>query len=103
MFDVDKWLNEDCEGEPRHKRICFLIVANGGKFNVRGWGLVSHYSGHQIGLDQNQAFELLLIGSYISGLSDAGVPVVKKLGKYYEAYLEQINQTASVLKNETLS
>lgn len=87
MFDIQAWLNEPLkDGTPRHRRLCFLITANGGSV-VRGWGILSFTPGkHQYGLEQDDALELMQASSFLNGLEAAGINVGEALRPYYEAY-----------------
>lgn len=86
MIDIDEWLNEPLEnGQPRHERICYLITANGGNI-VRQWGFLSWRNGHQVGLEQNEAIELIQYDAFIRGLSWADVPIVERIAQHMDAY-----------------
>jgi hypothetical protein len=89
-FDPQGWLLEDVgEGQPRHDRLCFLLVANNG-FRVHGWGVLSwRDGGHQCGLEQNDAIELMRYESFIDGLHAGGVDVLTPFDPYYKKYLER--------------
>lgn len=86
MFDTQAWLNEPLkDGAPRHKRLCFLITANGG-LQVRGWGFIGYGNGHQSGLEQEDALELMQWSAFMDGLEAADVEVLAALRPYFEAY-----------------
>ncbi|MFA7269954.1 MAG: hypothetical protein WC073_11465 [Sterolibacterium sp.] len=89
MFNLQEWLNEPThEGLPRHERICFLLEANGGP-NVRQWGITSFGGGHQRGLDQDDALELMQATAFLSGLEAMGAPVAEVLYPLITAYRAQ--------------
>lgn len=91
-FDIEKWLNAPLQnGQPRYRRIAFLVVANGG-FDVRQWGIISYGSGHQQGLDQNDALELLQWSAYMDGISACGIDVHSAFWPKYQAYRSEIEQ-----------
>lgn len=87
MFDVNAWLTERlASGQPRHERLCFLFMANGGT-EVHGWGVISSYpNGHQRGLGAQDAYELVQHAAFIAGLHAGGVPVEVLLNQYLDAY-----------------
>ena len=86
MIDTQAWLNEPLQnGELRYKRLCFLITANGG-LSVSGWGFLSFGDGHQRGLEQDEALELMQWGAFMNGLEAAGVKILADLRPYLEAY-----------------
>lgn len=114
MFDPLAWLNEavefpasidataDCG--PRYLRICYLLFCNGGNLAVRGWGIVGSYSsGHQLGLRQAEAFELLQIVSFTAGLEAAEVDWRTPFQPYWDEYcLDQQPASSAVTTNEWL-
>lgn len=88
MINLDDWLNElGRDGQtPRHQRLCFLIMANGG-LRVGGWGIICHDgSGHQRGLEQDDALELMQAVAFMMGLDAADVPVFERLKPYMDSY-----------------
>ena len=86
MFNLQEWLNEPArEGLPRHERICFLLEANGGP-NVYQWGVLSFGDGHQRGLEQDDALELVQVTAFLSGLEAMGAPVAETLDPLIAAY-----------------
>lgn len=90
LFSTDAWLNEPLkDGTPRHKRLCFLITANGG-LQVRGWGVLSFGDGHQRGLEQDDALELMQWSAFMDGLEAAGVEVLTALRPYFESYQAEL-------------
>ncbi len=103
MFDIDQWLNETMTIRdrildadltmPRHERLCFLVMANGG-FVVRGWGTIDNGGpgGHQRGLEQDDALDLMRIGEFLNGLETAGVDWSAKLRPVFDAYRERFSQ-----------
>lgn len=88
-FDINAWLNSDYNGKPFHERLCFLVVANGG-FNVSGWGFISHGGGHQQGLEQDDALELITVSAFMRGLEAAGVNVGGAFKPYYDEYVKRL-------------
>lgn len=101
MFDAKAWLEESlATGYLRHERICFLVTANGG-FNVFGWGFISSVDGHQRGLDQNDALDLMTISAFMKGLEAAGVKVFDTLKPYFDAYQAKLAKDMVATKNET--
>ena len=102
-FDVDAWLNEpvtvtnrilDARADmPRHQRICFLLMANGG-FDVHGWGTISYGGpgGHQQGLEMNDAIELIQVASFLAGVRATGIDWNAVLLPYFTAYVERWKQ-----------
>lgn len=95
------WLLEEVEPQtqylnrqkmPRHRYLSFLVTANCG-FQVRGWGVTSRYpNGHLRGLEQNDALSLMAFGSYMDGLTQAGVPAFDLFHPYFLQYEEEINK-----------
>lgn len=93
-FDIEQWLNEPLRnGQPRHRRIAFLVVANDG-FDVRQWGCISYGSGHQRALDQDEALELMQWSAFMEGLAAAGVDVHSAFLPKFQAYKSEIEQPA---------
>ena len=91
MFDAQEWLNTMMQDSvtPRHRRLCFLITANGG-LRVHGWGVTTHGEGsHQKGLDQDDALDLLQWGAFMDGLEVAGIRIHEALIPYYDAYQKE--------------
>jgi len=84
-FDVNAWLDEMIgppeSPVPRHQRICFLILANGGP-EVHRYGVISHFGGHQHGLEQEEAIELISVNSFMGGLAAAGVDIASAINPY---------------------
>ena len=63
-----EWLSKNLE------RMAELIAVNNGKMKVHGYGYITSYPEHpygRIGLEQNEAFELMETSSYLCGLLDA--------------------------------
>ena len=98
MFNATEWLEEEitvsheCGGEetmPRHRRLAFLVYANGG-FTVRGWGFLSWNGGHQSGLEQDDALALMELGAYMYGATDAGVDLFEAFKPYFDAYVAAV-------------
>lgn len=86
MINIDEWLNQPLEnGQPRHERICYLIVANGGTI-VRQWGFISWNNGHQQGLEEGEAIELIQYDAFMRGLAWADVPIIARLTEHMDAY-----------------
>ena len=86
MFNLQEWLNElTWDGLPRHERICFLLEANGGP-TVHGWGFISHGVGHQRGLEQDDALELMQVMAFLNGLDAMGARVGETLDPLIAAY-----------------
>ena len=89
MFDVKEWLEELLEsGQPRHERLSFLVTANRG-LEVSSWGFLSHYRGHQSGLEQEEALELLQYSAFLEGLACAGVEIYAPFKSYFDKYQEE--------------
>lgn len=88
MINPEEWLNQNFEGKPRHERICFLIVANGG-LTVHQWGFLSHRGGHQCGLEQKDAIDLIEIRAFMDGATAAGVDLFAALKPYYDSYVKK--------------
>lgn len=76
---VRDWLNEEVDHRgndfeppvkvPRHERIAFLLSCNGGSLMVRQWGITGWGGGpFRTGLSQEEAFELMEYGAFISGI-----------------------------------
>jgi len=86
MLNLQEWLNESTrDGLPRHERICFLLEANSGP-NVHQWGILSYGDGHQRGLEQDDALELMQVTAFLSGLEAMGAPVGETLAPLIYAY-----------------
>jgi hypothetical protein len=94
MLNPQEWLNEVVEHEtwqgvermPRHRRLCFLVYANGG-FGMHGWGYLSFTDGgHQSGLEQEDAMALMQYNAYMTGAADAGVNIFDAFKPYWDAY-----------------
>lgn len=107
-FDCDQWLNmvveihnkyESVSTMPRHHRICWLVLANGG-FDIHQWGIISNGgpNGHQCGLEQNDALELIDYRGFLNGLAAAGVPIFDKLKPYFDKYLAALQQADAANK-----
>lgn len=87
---IKDWLESDSnKGVKLHERISFLVVCNGGSVRVSGWGFLSHNNGHQVGLEQNEALELIYLEGFISGLELIGVNVYEYHKPYFEDYLKK--------------
>ena len=77
---------------PRWKRWAFLYFANGGRWRVTGWGFMSSRAGHQIGIESNQAYELMQIDAMITGWmllipADSWGDILRvRLDRYVEAH-----------------
>ncbi len=85
-FDVDAWLNQDLpSGQLLHQRLSFLVTANGG-FSVRGWGILSYGGGHQRGLEQDDALELIQWAAFLDGLAAAGVSIHDAFYPLFQEY-----------------
>lgn len=99
MFDAQQWLDEvirvnDFTGEhetPRHRRLCYLLVCNGCNMHVGGWGFMSldGPGGHQSGLNQEEAHELMHYAAFMSGIEAAGRSIYKELAIHLEAYIAE--------------
>ncbi len=88
-FDVHGWLNQTLtSGQILHRRLSFLVTANGG-FDVRGWGCISSGNGHQQGLEQNDALELIYWDGFISGLVAAGVNFHDAFYPIFQSYQQE--------------
>lgn len=91
-FDCEKWLNEPTNhrgtfnGKPLHQYLSYLIVANGG-LEVHGWGFLSYGSGHQCGLEQNEALSLLELVAFMRGLESGGVLIFDTFKPHFDAYV----------------
>jgi len=72
---------------PRHQRLSYLIAANGGP-NVKGWGVLSSHNGHQMGLEQSEAIELIQLNAFILGLDFLGVDTGKIFKPYFDQYVK---------------
>lgn len=107
-FDFNAWLNEPIDVQeidgsvvkkPRHERICWLVLCNGG-FGVSGWGVTDNAGpgGHQRGLDQADALDLLQTASFLLGLGAAGVdwntPLAPIFAAYRESWIAKIREPA---------
>lgn len=98
MFDVEEWLNKiQKDGNPLHRRISFLVTANGG-FEVGSWGYIAHGGIHQQGLEQEDALELMQISAFMQGLDAAEVPVLDKFMPHFKEYQEEIKQRIESLR-----
>lgn len=89
-FDIDAWFEEPVYfGAPRWRRIGFLIIANGDT-TVKGWGVISWYpSGHQLGLEMEDALDLIALNGFMNGLGAAGLPIgdaLKRMLLRYNQY-----------------
>jgi hypothetical protein len=90
MFDPQAWLNDTLpDGQPRHRRLCFLVTANRG-FSVGGWGIIAYGGGHQEGLDQGDALDLMQYSAFIHGLECAGVDFRSAFLPYLTAYQAEL-------------
>lgn len=95
-FDVTEWLEEDHGGRPRHERLCWLLYCNGGPA-VHEWGVTStDKHGHQIGLEMEDAIELMQVSAFMTGLAACGVDVLGVLTPMMDAYRERVRQTQNV-------
>lgn len=103
MFDLNAWLNETVTVQDEHQepkqvtrleRVCFLLFANGGSFNVSSWGIISTLNGHQIGLEQDQALDLLFYSGVFEGLHLAGVDFMSTLKPKFDEYIKRFTPTA---------
>lgn len=92
------WLEEEItvrhqygqeERMPRHRRLSFLVYANGG-LTVRGWGFLSDRNGHQDGLEQDDALALMELAAYMAGATDAGVNLIGAFRPYFDAYVAEV-------------
>lgn len=96
-FNLHGWLTEEIEWRdalgntirgPRHLRLCWLTFANGGP-QIRGWGVISSFpNGHQQGLDQNDALELMQLYAFVNGLAAAGVDT-RVIDEFFIPYADQ--------------
>lgn len=90
MNKIEQFFEElDQEGNPKWQRIFFLERANG-SFIVNSWGYISYGKGHQRGLEQEDALELMQASAFISGMEkalefDRGT-MTDLLNKYREKY-----------------
>lgn len=88
-FDVNEWLSQDIDGQPLHERLCFLIYANDG-LTVTRWGCLSFSKGgHQSGLEQSDALNLIYWGGFIDGFEATGVSFRDAFEPYWTAYCEK--------------
>lgn len=99
-FDVEAWLNETIERPskiqglarkiPRYERICFLVGANGGfkvnQIGVRGKGP----TGHQVGLDIEDAVELIHYHGFVAGLDALSVDWKPIFEQYFARYVAKM-------------
>lgn len=86
MFDVHQWLNEPLKnGMPRRERLLYLLEANGGP-RVHQWGYISYGAGHQRGLEQDEALELMQYDGFIQGVEACGVDFWGQLRPYVDSY-----------------
>lgn len=83
-FDTEEWLSKEVNGEPIHKRLCFLTIAS-----VGAPGSISHEGpgGHQLGLTPEEAAEFTFLSGVTQGLEMAGIPFFKIFAPYLERYV----------------
>jgi hypothetical protein len=98
-FDPVGFLNSEIEidGEwmPAHRRICFLMLANGGsEFNDFNDEEPQIIKGHQRGLTPSQTIELLRLKAFIDGLSAAGVNIAPLIQAHFRDYLKEFAEFA---------
>lgn len=89
-FDVNAWLHQPIEdgGEPRWRRLAYLVTANGG-LSVYGWGFLSFHAGHRRGLEQDEALELIAFKGFCDGLTVGGVDVYDAFLPLFRDYLKE--------------
>ena len=88
VFDPEEWLNitVSAKGTPKlYDYLSFLVVCNGG-FRVTCWGTTSFGNGHQQGLEQVEALDLMQYAAFIDGLEAGGVPIHQHFKPYFDAY-----------------
>ena len=88
LFNVQAWLAQPVNDEPRYRRLCWLAVA-AGSWHPTAYGFISNVDGHQYGLEIDEFFELREASSYMCGLRDAGVPVFEAMDAYLLAYVTE--------------
>lgn len=107
-FDIKAWLNQPVKVTgmlgsvtevPRHQRLCFLLVCNRG-FRVTRWGAIgTNRGGHQEGLTQSEALDLIFQDGFHEGLCAAGLQQKfdDAFRPYWLAYITPLNDKASAL------
>jgi len=82
-------------------RISFLVVANGG-FSVSEWGFISsHDWGHQKGMAQDEALELLYWHGFFNGARDLGhIDAFEMFAPYYNHYLQKCGAPVDMFVDE---
>lgn len=85
------WLNDVDEqaGTLRHENISRMVCSNGG-WTFKGWGSLTYgASGHPIGLEQNDALDLLQAHAYFNGIdSYADFDPYDEFLPYFIAYIK---------------
>lgn len=92
-FDLKAWLEEESriDGKKHKEKLCFLLYANLGEFQVRGWGILSSHRGHQIGLEPDEALQLIYYDGFLAGLRVMGVDFDSIFTPIFEEYCMKIN------------
>jgi len=89
-FNIREWLEERLDnGAPKHRRISFLLLANGGRWEVTDWGFISSMGRHQSGLHEEEAFELMELSGFMMGLRAAGIEVDEIFKPYFDEYVKE--------------
>jgi hypothetical protein len=89
-FDAREWLEGRLDnGAPNHRRISFLLLANGGKWEVTSWGFIGSIGRHQAGLHEEEAFELMELSGFMMGLRAAGIEIDKIFEPYFDEYVKE--------------
>lgn len=85
---VREWLDKtSIRGTPMRERLSYLLACNGGKLTVTSWGFIGcNDAGHQVGLEQDEALELIYLSGFIDGLAMVGVDVFEHHKKYFHEY-----------------
>ena len=93
-FSFEDFLNEEFEVNgvkmPRHRYICWLIIANGGLEIGRWTDTPVMIDGHQRGLSLADAIELMRVLSFMNGLIVAGQKPHEILAPLVKAYAEEV-------------
>jgi len=87
MSVLEQWLNEVLSnGKIRKDYICYLVYANRG-FEVYGWGFTSSDKfGHPVGLEKNEALDLIMATGFIDGLVACGIDFHSVFKPIYKEY-----------------
>jgi hypothetical protein len=103
-FDSEGFLNSEIEIDGEwmlaHRRICFLLLANGGpNFSEFSDEEPQIIKGHQRGLTPSQTIELLRLKAFIDGLSAAGVIIKPLIEAHFRDYLREFAEFAEFIEH----